>query len=242
MKHKHTIWIVLLAMTPATSVLAVQDRPYRLDIGLQAGIGYYVGDATAHIFTSPLDVYGVQLRYKFDPRWSLQLKTMRQRYTFRNSLNAIYYNAMWNTDLCAEFNFFRFGIDDYDKRYKRITPYMFLGFGVAVYGKNALPSARVKYPMFISIGGAETLQPALACYIPFGFGVKWKFAQRWQMHLAWQHNFYWSDGIEGLPEYDDKHKMNGSNFLYNDLTGQLTLGIVFEIAREKKICRYCYDD
>lgn len=228
--------LMLLTLLPATEAWASSKRAYRMDIGLQAGGGYYVGDATEHIFNNPLDVYGAHLRYKFDQRWSLQAKTMRQRITCRNEKNAIHYNALWNTDLCAEFNFFRFGVDDYDSRIKPITPYIFLGFGVAVYGKNAMPSPQSMYPLLI---GQNSLTPTVACYFPFGFGGKWKFAERWQLHVSWQHNLYFADDIEGLPEYNNKHQLNGSNILNFDLTGQLTVGIVFEMAKEKKICLWC---
>ena len=229
---------VLLTLLPTLVVLG-NNQSYRIDIGLQAGGGYYVGDAAQHIFNNPLDVYGLHLRYKFDQRWSLQAKTLRHRITFRDPKRVINYNVLWNTDICAEFNFFRFGVDEYDNQIKPISPYMFLGFGVAVIGRQCTTTS---YPLFI---GQNGLQPMLACYLPFGFGVKWKFAKRWQLHLTWQHNLYLGgngDAIEGFSDYCNKHDLNGTNFLNNDLTGQLTIGIVFELAKEKKICQWCTEE
>ena len=87
-------------------------------------------------------------------------------------------------------------------------------------------------------------------YIPIGVGVKWKFAPRWQLQLAWQHQIYMSngDGLEGVicqddpSKFNDSYQMNGSNILNNDIISTLTLGVVFEFAREKKVCVECQDD
>ena len=80
-----------------------------------------------------------------------------------------------------------------------------------------------------------------AAYLPLGIGLKWKFAQRWQLQLAWQHNVYFADNLELVESLGNTYKLNGSNFLNNDLTGQLMLGIVFEFGKEKKICKWCLD-
>ena len=223
----------------SANVSAQKTRPYRVEFGVQAGCGYYVGDATAHIFNSVREVYGAHMRYKFDPRWSLQVKGLH--HVIQGPIMVVerdgvvddkgndaqmvkvgdWRNKMINLDVMAEFNFFRFGIDEYDRRMKPITPYIFAGIGVGLYSRNYLTAA---------------------AYFPFGFGLKWKFAQRWGLNLAWQHNLYFADNLEGNDNWGDTWNLNGSNFLNFDLTGQLTLGIVFEFAQEKKICKWCYDN
>lgn len=208
-------------------------RIYRCELGLQAGCGYYVGDATEHIFTRPLEVYGAQFRYKFDRRWALQAKAQRQRITYQDKDNVRYCNPMWHVDVTAEFNFFRFGQREYDMRIKPITPYIFIGIGASVYNENASQWDANSYPVV----GKSTL--CAAAYIPLGIGVKWKFAERWQLQLAWQHQIYLADNIEGLESLNNSYQMNGSNILNNDLTSSLTLGIVFEFAKEKATCRHC---
>ena len=82
-----------------------------------------------------------------------------------------------------------------------------------------------------------------AVYLPVGIGLKWKFAERWQLQLAWQHNLYvWNgDGLEGIDEFNNKHEMNGSNIMNNDVTSTLTAGVVFEFGRSKKVCLLCDD-
>ena len=219
---------------------------YHCELGLQAGMGYYVGDATRHIFMNPLEAFGGQFRYKFDQRWALQVKAQRQRITFREdgTEGVLYYNPLWNVDVVAEFNFFRFGQKGYDMRVKPITPYIFIGVGMSIYNSTATPSDVNKFPSLIGDGASTTA----GVYIPLGIGMKWKFASRWQLQVAWQHQVFITDNIEGLASLDgkqspliagNKNGMNGTNILNNDLTSTLTLGIVFEFAQKKSVCREC---
>jgi hypothetical protein len=129
---------------------------------------------------------------------------------------------------------------------------------VGLTAHNVLASNKDDYPL---VGWKERLdengnvvykyhEPDFAMYIPIGVGVKWKFAPRWQLQLAWQHQIYMSngDGLEGVitqdnpSKFNDSYQMNGSNILNNDITSTLTLGVVFEFAREKKVCVECQDD
>ena len=218
--------ILLFALAFAINAFAQTQRPYQLELGLQAGCGYYVGDATPHIFNNVRETYGGHLRYKFDKRWAIQLKGLHHVikgpiYDDSGAVWGEWSNKMINLDVMAEFNFFRFGMKDYDPRIKPITPYIFAGIGVSLHSRNYLtPSA----------------------YFPFGFGLKWKFAPRWGLNLAWQHNLFFADNLEGTEDFGNTFNLNGSNILNFDLTGQLTLGIVFEFAQEKKICQFCYDN
>lgn len=204
-----------------STLYAYADDPtYRCELGLQGGLGYYVGDATPHIFMHVQPAYGLQFRYKFDPRWALQTKLQGQHIRFRapeGSAEDYAGNQLWSWDVVAEFNFFRFGVKQYDDRVKQLTPYIFLGIGASGYSNFE----------------------SFAAYLPFGVGLKWKFSKRVQLHAAWQHQLYFADNIEGLAEYDNANGLNGSNILHNDLTSSFTVGIVFEFAREKEVCRQC---
>lgn len=223
-KKVHIIYVLCIVVAFLLPLMAnAQEKRYQLEIGLQAGCGYYVGDATTHIFNHVREAYGGHLRYKFNKRWALQLKGIHHRIAgpiTEDESAGLWQDKMINIDIVAEFNFFRFGVEQYDKRVKPITPYIFAGIGCGMYG--------LKYQ-------------TPAAYFPFGFGAKWKFADRWQLQLAWQHNLYFADDLEGVVEWGNTHDLNGSNILNFDLTGQLTLGIVFEFAREKKVCPFCYD-
>ena len=198
-----------------------QNQPYLCELGLQGGCGYYVGDAAPHIFMNPREAYGAHFRYKFTKRWALQAKFSGQRitgndYTMRGEkLGTMWENRTYNVDVMAEFNFFRFGsANKYDKRIRPYTPYIFLGIGVGYY-------------------------QAVSAYVPLGIGFKWKFHDWCGLNIAWQHNIYMADNLENRPELDNKYQLNGWNWMNCDLTGMLTVGLVFEFARSPKACRIC---
>ena len=207
------------------------EVPYLCEIGLQGGAGYYVGDAVPHIFMSVREAYGIHFRYKFTKRWALQAKFSGQRitgnqYTIKGEkLDSKWSNRLYNVDVMAEFNFFRFGeANKYDKRIKPYTPYIFLGLGVGMYND-------------MTDGGTKKV--TAAGYMPFGIGFKWKFADRVGLNIAWQHNVYFSDDLEAQNTLNDKHHLNGWNWMNCDLTGMVTVGIVFEFAKAPKACRIC---
>lgn len=218
------IMMTLLVMSVLSVFsLSAEERAYLCEFGLQGGLSYYVGDATAHIFQNVQPSYGAHFRYKFTPRWALQVKGQADNIQYplqeasADGSKPMSKNMLMNLDVVAEFNFFRFGMKQYDTRIKPITPYIFIGVGVSAYSQ------------FSSWTG----------YIPFGFGMKWKFAPRWGLNVAWQHQIYFADNLEGKEYYDNTYQLNGSNILNKDFTSSLTLGIVFEFARERAVCRTC---
>ena len=198
-----------------------QELPYLCEIGLQAGAGYYVGDAAPHIFMNPREAYGIHFRYKFTKRWAIQAKLSGQRITgYDYSMDGVkktttWENRLYSADVMAEFNFFRFSSsNEYDKRIKPYTPYIFLGLGVSYYG-------------------------SVAPYVPLGIGFKWKFSDRCGLNVAWQHNIYMADNLEQRKELDNTYQLNGWNWMNCDLTGMFTVALVVEFARAPKPCRIC---
>lgn len=215
--------VTMIISLLSACLLCAEERAFLCELGVQGGLSYYVGDATQHIFMHVQPAYGAQFRYKFDSRWALQIKGQGTsiRYPLRTQENTqkavMGTNDMMNIDVTGEFNFFRFGAKQYDSRIKPITPYIFIGVGVSAYSG------------FRSWGA----------YIPFGFGMKWKFAKRWGLNIAWQQQLYFTDNLENKDYYNNTYHLNGSNILNNDFTSTLTLGMVFEFAKERVICRTC---
>ena len=185
-----------------TGVSFADNRMYHCEIGVQGGIGYYVGESAPHVFQSVSGAYGAQFRYKFDQRWALQAKIQHQRACG---------NPLWALDANAEYNFFRFGSQSHDYRVKQITPYISIGIGVGAYNDWKV-----------------------GVYLPVGVGLKWKFADRWQLQAAWQHNVYVynGDGLEGLPEYNNTHDLNGSNIILNHFYKTNISLLLFQIQRQ----------
>ena len=223
---KRVIYIVLLSIL-STTVFS-HGQPFLCEFGLQGGCGYYVGDATPHIFMNPREAYGAHFRYKFTKRWAIQAKFSGQRiigdkYTMNSErLNEKWSNRLYNVDVMAEFNFLPFGeADKNNRRIKPYTPYIFAGLGAGVYN------------------GVNEGTMTASGYVPLGIGFKWKFHERVGLNIAWQHNIYFADDLEGQSSLNDTHHLNGSNWMNCDVTGMLTAGIVFEFARAKKACKIC---
>lgn len=222
---------MLALLVWVAAAVCAEERTYLCEIGLQGGCGYYVGDATPHIFSDVREAYGLHLRYKFTKRWAVQLKGLTQRitgreYAFENGVlkqqNSYWTNRLVNIDAMAEFNFLRFGSKNkYDKSLYPFTPYIFLGVGCGLYGSRMNRFDRV------------------AAYMPFGIGFKWKFYDWAGLNIGWQHNLYFADNLETGANLDNTYNLNGSNIMNFDLTGQLTIGIVFEFGMVKKVCRIC---
>lgn len=232
-KLRHTLYIVCICL--AAQVSAQTEHIYRCELGLQGGCGYYVGDATEVVFQDVREAYGLHFRYKFDQRWALQIKGLAHH--IRGSefadgvrLEDIYWETqMVNLDVVGEFNFFRFGLRRYDSRIKPITPYIGVGIGASVCLE---PNWKLRE-------GEHAVGAVVQVYVPFVVGVKWKFADRWQLQAAWQHNVYFADNLEGRSNMNNPQKLNGNNLLNNDITSQITFGIVFEFAQERGACRTC---
>ena len=210
------------------------EQFYLCELGFQAGCGYYAGDATPHIFNHPREAYGLFYRYKFTRRWAIQAKVSGQRitgndFTIRGEkLDTKWQTQLINADVTAEFNFFRFGSSgNYDARIRPYTPYIFIGLGVGMYnGEWWMP-------------GSEKHGVQATAYVPLGVGFKWKFSEHCGMNVAWQHNIYMADNIECRDALDNKHQLNGWNWMNCDVTGMLTVGLMVEFAPAPKACRIC---
>ena len=230
--------IVCVLLSAASGAVKAQGKPYLCEAGVQAGIGYYVGEAAPHIFMDVRETYGVQFRYKFTKRWALAVKGQAQmltgpEYLFESGKQPVMLDTKWqnlalNIDVMAEFNFFRFGAaNKYDKRIRPYTPYITLGIGCGVYGAEGYTNGNFDKVM---------------AYLPVGIGFKWKFHERCGLNILWQHNLYFADNLDNRTELDNRHGLNGTNMLNCDLTGAITLGVVFEFGEAKKPCRICNTD
>lgn len=224
---RKTLWvctIVVFFVVWCEWLYAENTLPYKCEIGVLGGCGYVLGETNRFVFQGAREVYGLQFRYKFAPRGALQTKIYGMRVTgdeYEEDLSTRtgerWTNQMFCWDVTGEFNFFRFGDKRYDLRYKVVTPYMYVGVGMAIHS-----------------GGK------VCAYVPFGIGVKWRFKKRYGLNMAWQHELFFADNLENNdPRYNDTHNMNGGNFFNFDTGGCLTLGFVVEFRREKPICRTC---
>ena len=209
---------LIVAMVFASMSMFSQTRP--LEIGIPLGLGFYWGDSEmnasgAHIERAykmalsntegaeafpAFESYGVAARYLFTRSWAVQLQGMRQRMRFMevdsrvvnsktNHTKYFYYNSMWNIDLQVEYNFIKYGGSS-----DVWTPYLSAGIGMSLHSKMAqyrwgavskeawTHEHTSSYPLIRDVG--------VACYVPFGLGVKWRFHLDWQLKFALQYQMY----------------------------------------------------
>ena len=135
---KTKVLMVLLTLIAAPAVMFADARQNidRLEFGVSAGVGFYVGqknpvegsdllriqsyDAIAFGERSTLrwpgiETFGFSFGYRIDTRWHVKLQTTRQRLCFAEYANNapktrnVYYNAMWHLDAMAECNILPLG-------------------------------------------------------------------------------------------------------------------------------------
>ena len=225
-------FIATLVLLTIGSLNAIANRPfYMLETGIMGGTAYYVGDLHEHIFIRPQYAAGLQFSYHFDRRWTITAKSQFCEIAF-DKKSGLPNNRLINTDICAEFNFFKFDLRQYDPKIKPITPYIAVGFGMSIYG-NKVNEDNTLYFNDKSF------------YVPFVLGMKWKMAKNWTMNIAWQHQVHFgmdADKIENSAAENNTYKLNKSNIIKNDLVSTLTLGITFAFARKPEKCRLCKDE
>ena len=97
---------------------AQEVTTFMFDGGIQGGYSYIIGDSGFDSYV----VAGIHVRYKFDQRWSLRAQVQQHVYPAKSEWG--------NIDISAEYNFFRYGIDEYDLRVKAVSPFIAIGVGI----------------------------------------------------------------------------------------------------------------
>lgn len=217
--------LLVLCLCPSR-MQAQRMQRNQLEIGVQGGLMYYIGEANPKMFQHIREAYGAEISYLFNKRWSLMLQGTAGRIAgltateqgLPDPKGTLWTNYLVNIDVMARFNFLPFGpMDKYDKGVKPYTPYIFAGIGTTIHNHFS----------------------NVAVYIPVGVGFRWVCSEHVGMYLAWQNNICFADNLEPVPNYNNIHKLNGNNVLNLDMVSTLQFGIVFEFAKEKSVCKFC---
>lgn len=186
---------------------AQEVTTFMFDGGIQGGYSYIIGDSGFDSYV----VAGIHVRYKFDQRWSLRAQVQQHVYPAKSEWG--------NIDISAEYNFFRYGIDEYDLRVKAVSPFIAIGVGI---------TSTLKELKTDPVSGLKRV------YVPVGIGVKWKFADKWQLQATWQHQVYLTR--------DDLDKMGWdgaiTNIMNNDVLSTFTVGLSIDFFRLKRKSTY----
>jgi hypothetical protein len=240
----------------------------KLEVGLQVGVGFHEGmqspsEGVQRIYQNALqqfadvfpmmETFGAVVRYSFDYHWAVQLQGMRQRIYFKEEGAGYYYNAMWDLDVTAEYNFLPYGLRAHRPRGVKglrirpypATPYVFMGVGVAMSNKYSplrgmgsavadwKPEDLLKmYPMINPVNN----NLAASVYVPIGVGVKWRMGDFWQLKAACQYNL----GIGKDPSGGTHNRGGHVVTSYDDMTVGvwnnvvLSIGVIYNFGQEPK--------
>lgn len=225
---KPRLLVLIVAMLAAVSGgmrATAQVAPYKFDIGVQAGMSGYIGDANN---ANPLKHPGfdgeLSMRYLASVRWAFRgvLSCLGLSGNTTDVPNVLpdgqqfdFTSTVYGLDLRAEFNFLPYGIGETYKQLRRISPYLVVGVGVNM----------------ASSGGNTALAPTL----PMGFGVKYKLGERWNLGAEFTMTKVFGDKVDGLA---DLNGIKTSFYRNTDWISRLTIGISYEFGKRCETCHY----
>lgn len=242
--NKTKVLALLFVLLSAPTAMFADFKEYldRIEFGPMMGVGFYMGqfhpaEAThpslvriqtydalglsvnekGHMGWPGIETFGFQAGYRFNMRWQLQVKTIRQRVNYMefeldNKKNCgLYYNSMWHVDVMAEYNLLYYGNRmDIDAKIYNVVPYVGFGIGCTMYNKTAtlrsvpgLKSGDIN-TMFPMVGKeykgkdvkgnvvVEDGEIGVGLYVPVAFGVKWRVNDNVQLVGSVQYNLYLS--------------------------------------------------
>jgi hypothetical protein len=245
-RFKFALALMVLAMAMFTSRAQAANEVQidRFEFGVSAGVGFYVGqhdplgtgvvtrvqtydavgfpDGNDHGMPG-VETFGFSVGYRFNPFWHIKAQTTRQRVSFVEYLNkdyathALYYNAMWHTDVMAEYNLLPYGLSEGGARVRKFTPYLGFGLGVTVFNKDAqlrhingksgpkndFAGTGCYYTCYPRVGQQQIYdangnlswqksETACALYIPVAAGVKWRINDNIQLKGTCQYQLFFS--------------------------------------------------
>ena len=250
-RFKVLLVVLAISLPICVNVIQAASRVQtdRFEFGVSAGVGFYVGQndplgtgVVSRIQTYDvlgfaekpnlgwpgIETFGFSVGYRFNPFWHIKAQTTRQRVSYAEYLNNdvntrnIYYNAMWHTDVMAEYNLLPYGLNEGGSRVHKFTPYLGFGFGVTVFNKDAhlrkiknfvgpmnnFGSTGCIYTCFPRVGQQQVYdqnknlswqkaETACALYIPVAFGLKWRVNDNVQLKGTFQYQLFFSNNKPG---------------------------------------------
>jgi hypothetical protein len=220
MKFRLISLLVLFCTTLIISSIKAQEN-YRAEIGIHGGGSFYLGDANNTLFQNMQPAFGLIYRQKFNPRIAAHINWNNSSVKggilpdgttveFNNPVNAI--------DFCGEFNFFDLEKKEYKPFSKTYSTFVFAGIGGMLYNSEIAPTF------------SESIS------IPFGIGFKVMLGERFNLNLMWSNRLLFSDKLEGIESLNDASGLNGSNIFNRDLLSTISLGLTFNIWKDKCNC------
>lgn len=215
MIRKCYLSLILLSLSVLFSNLVKAQDDYKYEVGGMAGINFYMGDANKiRLFNDIGYTLGGVFRYNVDLHWSLKTNilmghisgnTKSSKNAFPHGQQTSFDRMFWDIGAQIEYNFFQYSDQFEYLGAKRMTPYVFAGFG------------------FTAGSGEKSFFDA---NIPIGIGLKYKLKERINIGVEFSFRRLFSDSFDitsnkGL-QLDDPYEIK-SNFFKNKDWYSLTM-------------------
>lgn len=184
-----------IAFLLAASQLSAQDddAEYRMELGAGVGLAFGLNDCNSAWFGSSNVGGALVSRFILNPRMAVKVNLGYGRLDGTTEGRSDFYPAdpdasgparlnyqlsgdIFDLSALYELHFLPYGFTRGYQGYRRVTPYLQMGFGLT-YG---------------------TAGKAFTCNIPLGVGVKFKASRRLNLGLEWRMHLTPSDKLDGL--------------------------------------------
>lgn len=202
-----------------------QESKYRFDLGGQAGMAGYIGDASSGVFSHPGFGGGASFRYLPDVRWAIRglLNVMRlsgdtssMDDVLPGGVNYDFSSTVFDVGGRIEFNFFPYGVGETYKRLRRWTPYLAAGLGMTVASSSGSTCAAFNIPMAV--------------------GVKYKLRPRLNLGVEFSMTKVFSDNVDG--PLADLHQIQTSWVRNTDWYSGVMISLTYEFSERCETCHY----
>lgn len=216
---------VIIAIAATTCAFA-QEVPYKFNVGFDAAMSGYAGDASSTLYRRPGFAADALFRYQYDARWyfggNLAVMTLSGNTADLDGVRPGGIEYTFNStvfDLSArvDFNFFPYGMGETFKGLRRWTPYLTSGVGVSV----------------ASCQGNVAAGPN----IPLGIGFRYKPSEKVNLFLEFSVTKVFNDHIDG-PDLSDLNQIKSSFIKNNDWYSRIAFGVTFEFSKRCETCHY----
>lgn len=224
------IFTTLCITFVATMLHLSHAQDYKYEIGVEAGISSYWGDANHNLLIyRPGFTGGAIFRYVIDYRWSIRANLSAAMLSGNSADNENVFPGgetyTFNTTLIdagcrAEFNFFNYGIGYAYRSTSRISPYITAGIAFSV--------------------GFPQDGNFFAVNIPLGLGVKYKVAERWNLGLEFAMHKMLNDRVDSQ-DLKDPYKIESSFLKNTDWFSSLVFTITYDFGFKTLPCNTCPD-
>lgn len=222
---KKLLAIFVALLIGSLSRLSAQEETYRFDLGAQAGVSGYIGDASSSIFAHPGFAGGVSFRYLPDVRWALRTvfnamslsgNTADMDDVLPGGAQYSFKSTVFDLGERIEFNFFAYGIGETYKKLRRWTPYLTAGVGFTLASCNG--------------------QTNFGFNIPLGAGFKYKIKERLNLGIEFTMTKVFSDHVDGV--LSDLYQIKSSFLKNTDWYSNISVSLTYEFGKRCSTCHY----